>query len=65
MPIRQLVSKAVASSEVIDAFASSGLPNPDRRNVSIDWMVKESARAKLHVIVKRILRKHGYPPDKQ
>jgi type I restriction enzyme R subunit len=36
-----------------------------RRNVSIDWMVKESARAKLRVIVKRILRKYGYPPDKQ
>ncbi|MBE2252434.1 MAG: type I restriction endonuclease subunit R [Myxococcus sp.] len=36
-----------------------------RNNVSIDWTVKESVRAKLRVIVKRILRKHGYPPDKQ
>ena len=36
-----------------------------RRNVSIDWTVKESVRAKLRVIVKRILRKYGYPPDKQ
>ncbi|WP_428268588.1 type I restriction endonuclease subunit R [Haliangium sp.] len=36
-----------------------------RRNVTIDWTVKESVRAKLRVIVKRILRKHGYPPDKQ
>jgi type I restriction enzyme R subunit len=36
-----------------------------RRNVSIDWSIKESARAKLRVIIKRILRKHGYPPDKQ
>ena len=36
-----------------------------RNNVSIDWTVKESIRAKLRVIVKRILRKHGYPPDKQ
>jgi type I restriction enzyme R subunit len=36
-----------------------------RRNVTIDWTVKESARAKLRVIVKRLLRKHGYPPDKQ
>jgi type I restriction enzyme R subunit len=36
-----------------------------RRNVSIDWTVKESVRAKLRVIVKRVLRKHGYPPDKQ
>ena len=36
-----------------------------RRNVTIDWTVKESVRAKLRVIVKRILRRHGYPPDKQ
>jgi type I restriction enzyme R subunit len=36
-----------------------------RKNVTIDWTVKESVRAKLRVMVKRILRKHGYPPDKQ
>jgi type I restriction enzyme, R subunit len=36
-----------------------------RKNVTIDWTVKEGARAKLRVIVKRILRKYGYPPDKQ
>ena len=36
-----------------------------RRNVTIDWTVKEFVRAKLRVMVKRILRLHGYPPDKQ
>ncbi len=36
-----------------------------RRNVTIDWAVKETARAKLRVMVRRILRQHGYPPDKQ
>ena len=36
-----------------------------RRNVTIDWTVKESARVKLRTLVKRILRKYGYPPDKQ
>jgi len=36
-----------------------------RKNVTIDWTVKESVRAKLRVLVKRILRKYGYPPDKQ
>jgi type I restriction enzyme R subunit len=36
-----------------------------RKNVSIDWMVRENVRAGLRVIVKRILRKYGYPPDKQ
>jgi type I restriction enzyme R subunit len=35
------------------------------RNVTIDWTVKESVRAKLRTMVKRILRKYGYPPDKQ
>ncbi|MDW7755877.1 MAG: HsdR family type I site-specific deoxyribonuclease, partial [Brevefilum sp.] len=34
-----------------------------RANASIDWTIKESARAKLRVIVKRTLRKFGYPPD--
>lgn len=36
-----------------------------RANTSIDWTIKESARAKLRVIVRRILREYGYPPDKQ
>ena len=36
-----------------------------RRNVTIDWTVKETARASIRVMVRRILRKHGYPPDKQ
>jgi len=36
-----------------------------RRNVTIDWTAKESVRAKLRIMVKRILRKYGYPPDKQ
>jgi type I restriction enzyme R subunit len=36
-----------------------------RTNVTIDWTVRENVRAHLRVIVKRILRKYGYPPDKQ
>jgi type I restriction enzyme R subunit len=36
-----------------------------RRNTTIDWTLKESVKAKLRVMVKRILRAHGYPPDKQ
>ncbi|MCB5284729.1 MAG: type I restriction endonuclease subunit R [Candidatus Cloacimonetes bacterium] len=35
-----------------------------RRNVTIDWAVREQARAKMRVMVKRILKKYGYPPDK-
>lgn len=36
-----------------------------RRNVTIDWAVRENVRAKLRVMVRRILRRYGYPPDKQ
>lgn len=36
-----------------------------KANVTIDWTVRENVRAQLRVIVKRILRKYGYPPDKQ
>ncbi len=35
-----------------------------RKNITIDWAIREQARAKLRVMVKRILRKYGYPPDK-
>ncbi len=36
-----------------------------RTNVTIDWTLRENVRAQLRVLVKRILRKYGYPPDKQ
>jgi type I restriction enzyme R subunit len=36
-----------------------------RKSVTIDWTLRESAKAKIRVIVKRILNKFGYPPDLQ
>ena len=36
-----------------------------RKNVTIDWTLRDNVRAQLRVYVKRILRKYGYPPDKQ
>jgi type I restriction enzyme R subunit len=36
-----------------------------RANMTIDWTLRENVRAQLRVLVKRILRKYGYPPDKQ
>src|SRR5690606_1208871 len=36
-----------------------------RNNVTIDWTLREDVRARLRVMVRRVLRKHGYPPDKQ
>jgi len=36
-----------------------------RNSVTIDWTVRENVRAQMRVIIKRILRRYGYPPDKQ
>ena len=36
-----------------------------RGNVKIDWTLRENVRAEMRVIIKRILRRYGYPPDKQ
>lgn len=36
-----------------------------RNNVTIDWTVRENVRAQMRVMIKRILRRYGYPPDRQ
>lgn len=36
-----------------------------RNNLTIDWAIRDNVRAHLRVMIKRILRKYGYPPDKQ
>jgi len=36
-----------------------------RRNVTIDWAQRESVQARLRLMVKKVLRRYGYPPDKQ
>jgi type I restriction enzyme R subunit len=36
-----------------------------KQNVSIDWKLRDTVRAKLRVMVKKLLKKYGYPPDKQ
>ena len=36
-----------------------------RQNITVDWAQRESVRAKLRLMVKRILRKYKYPPDQQ
>jgi type I site-specific restriction-modification system R (restriction) subunit/very-short-patch-repair endonuclease len=50
--------------ETLKAIAQE-LVKSVRRSVTIDWTVKETVRARIRAMVKRILRKHGYPPDKQ
>lgn len=54
----------VLGDETLKTIAQE-LVDTVRKNVTIDWTVKEFVRAKLRVMVKRILRKYGYPPDKQ
>jgi type I restriction enzyme R subunit len=41
------------------------LVNSVRSNVTVDWMHRDTSRARIRVLVKRILRKYGYPPDLQ
>jgi len=54
----------VLGDEALRAIARE-LVETVRRNVTIDWTLRENVRAQLRVLVRRILRKHGYPPDKQ
>ncbi|MDP2766765.1 MAG: DUF3387 domain-containing protein, partial [Candidatus Methanoperedens sp.] len=54
----------VLGDEVLKKIAQE-LAQTVRNNISIDWTLKESVQAKLRVMVKRVLKKHGYPPDKQ
>jgi len=42
-----------------------GLVASIKSNVSVEWMHRDAARARMRVLVKRLLRKYGYPPDLQ
>ncbi|MGB7769889.1 MAG: type I restriction endonuclease subunit R [Verrucomicrobiia bacterium] len=55
--------KAMGSAEL--RVIAAELVTQVRKSVTIDWTFRESARAKIKVLVKRILKKHGYPPDLQ
>ncbi len=54
----------VLGDETLKAIAQE-LVKAVRRNVSVDWTKRGNARAQIRVLVKRILRRYGYPPDKQ
>jgi type I restriction enzyme R subunit len=55
---------AVLGDETLRTIARE-LVGTVRRNTTIDWAEKESVRAKLRLLVKRVLKKYGYPPDQQ
>lgn len=54
----------VLGDEILKTIARE-IADKVKRNATIDWTIRESARAKLMVLVKRTLTKYGYPPDKQ
>jgi len=66
-------ARTAASPATGRFFATTIAPRPTtgelvtavRKSVTIDWAVRDGARAKIKVLVKRILKKHGYPPDLQ
>lgn len=55
---------AVLGDETLRIIAQE-LVRTVRNNITIDWTVRENVRAHLRVLVKRTLRRYGYPPDKQ
>ncbi len=55
-------SVAVLGDEILRHIARE-LVDTVRKNTSIDWTVRENVQAKMRIAVKKILRKHGYPPD--
>ena len=55
---------SVLGNETLKTIARE-IADKVRNNATIDWAMKESARARLMVIVRRTLNKYGYPPDKQ
>ena len=54
----------VLGDEILRSIAQE-LVETIRKNTTIDWTLKESVRAAMRNAVRRILRKYGYPPDKQ
>jgi type I restriction enzyme R subunit len=57
-------AREILGTEVLSEIARE-LTDTLRKNISIDWEVRETVRATLRVKIKRLLRKYGYPPDKQ
>ena len=56
-------AKEILGDEILKKIARE-MTEIVKKNTSIDWKLRETVRAKLRVIVKRLLKKYGYPPDK-
>ena len=64
MPSSRHTPPVVSTSPWISS-AYAELLEKVKANAGVDWQHSENARARIRVMVKRILRKHGYPPDMQ
>lgn len=53
---------AVLGDDILRHIARE-LVDTIRKNSSVDWTVRENVKAKMRIAVKKLLRKHGYPPD--
>ena len=57
-------ARSVLGDKVLKEIAAD-LVQTIKANLDVDWSVKETSRAKVRMTIKRLLKKHGYPPDKQ
>ena len=57
-------AKKVLGDEILKEIAQDLLVQI-KKNATIDWTIRESARAGLRVLVRRTLRRYNYPPDQQ
>ncbi len=54
----------IMGDEILKQIAHD-LADAIRKNITIDWNLKESVRARMRTIIRRLLKKYGYPPDQQ
>ncbi len=67
MTIGKYQNRAIEAAQVIEEliWLARVLVETVRSSVTSDWPLRENVRVRLRVLVKRIPRKHGYPPDMQ
>jgi type I restriction enzyme R subunit len=61
---RQRQRREVLGNAQLELIARE-LVQKAKENVTIDWTIKENVRARIRILVRRVLKKWGYPPDLQ
>ncbi len=60
-----MITDFIFGDDTLKATAHELIVVTKNNTISVDWYVRESARAKMRVTVRRLLKKYGYPPDLQ